>query len=87
MHAPADMKDKIRLFVQENLALGKDVTVESDTESLVDKGVVDSLGIFQLVSFLEDTFDVRIGDREIILENFRCIEDIDSFVRRKQAGA
>lgn len=87
MTAPTELKEKIRTFVLENLALGKGVTVEHDHESLLDKGVIDSLGVFQLVSFLEETFDIRIGDGEIVLENFRSIDDIERFVRRKQTRA
>ena len=87
MAAPAELKQRIRTFVQENLALGKGVTVTNDQESLVDSGVIDSLGVFQLVSFLEETFQVRIGDSEIVLENFRSIDDIERFVTRKRPDA
>ena len=79
--------DKIRRFILDKIALGRGVTALADGESLVERGVIDSLGIFQLVSFLEETFGVHIGDEEILLENFSTILDIDQFVRAKLDAA
>jgi acyl carrier protein len=78
--------DKIRRFILDKIALGRGITALADEESLVERGVIDSLGIFQLVSFLEETFGVQVGDDEILLENFSTILDIDHFVRAKLAA-
>jgi acyl carrier protein len=45
---------------------------------------VDSLGIFRLVSFLEDTFGTRISDEEITAQNLSSIELIEQLVVSKQ---
>ncbi len=73
-------KDQVRAFVMESLAKGKAITVLADDESLTEKGVLDSLGIFRLVSFLETTFHLRIADEEITHENFQTIDAIEKFV-------
>jgi acyl carrier protein len=75
-------KDQIREFVKE-AAQRKGVTDVTDTLSLVQSGVIDSLGIFRLVSFLEENCRVRISDEEIVGENFETIDDIDRFVTTK----
>jgi acyl carrier protein len=80
------VRERIRTFVLGELAPGKGVTSVTDDESLVDRGVVDSLGIFQLVSFLEEAFRVRIADEEITQDNFRTIDSIDAFVTTKLNG-
>lgn len=80
----ADVKDQIREFVLEN-ARSKGVNEVSDAESLMESGIIDSLGIFRLVAFLEDTFRVRISDDEIIHENFQSINEIERFVSGKLA--
>jgi acyl carrier protein len=77
------LKGDIRRFVVENLALGKDAGSIGDDTSLIENGVIDSLGIFQLVSFLESGFGIRVDDAEIVLENFRTIDDIEQFVKDK----
>jgi acyl carrier protein len=82
---PSSIKSQIRQFVLEN-AQSKGVTTVSDTDSLTEIGVVDSLGIFRLVSFLEDSFGVRISDEEIVHDNFQTIADIERFVAGKLAA-
>jgi acyl carrier protein len=78
-------KARIREFVMEE-AQGKGITSVGDQDSLTETGIVDSLGIFRLVSFLEDNFGVRIGDEEIVNENFQTISDIEQFVAAKLAS-
>lgn len=77
-------KDQIRQFVMEN-AQAKGIQQVSDDESLMAAGIIDSLGIFRLVSFLEDSFGLRIGDDEIVHENFQSINHIEDFVTGKLA--
>lgn len=76
------IKEQIRQFVLET-AQRKGVTELADDESLTESGVIDSLAIFRLVAFLEDTFSVRIADEEILHENFQSIEGIERFVIAK----
>ncbi|HEY6291070.1 MAG TPA: acyl carrier protein [Terriglobia bacterium] len=77
-------KDQIREWVQET-AQRKGIGAVTDDESLTTNGVIDSLAIFRLVSFLEDTFGVRIADEEIVNDNFQSINDIDRLVASKIA--
>jgi acyl carrier protein len=77
-----EIKEKVREFVLD-AAQRKGLESVTDDESLTENGVIDSLAIFRLVSFLEDTFGVRIADEEIVNENFRSVKAIDSFVAEK----
>jgi acyl carrier protein len=77
------VKDQIRQFVCTELASAKGIAVVADDESLIENGVVDSLGIFRLVTFLEETFRVKIGDEEISAENLQSVDMIEQFVLRK----
>jgi acyl carrier protein len=77
------IKDQIRDFVSENLAGPKGIASFTDDESLTENGVVDSLGIFRLVAFLEESFGVRVGDEEINADNLRSINIMEQFVVSK----
>jgi acyl carrier protein len=77
------VKDQIRQFVREELASAKGITLVSDDQSLIENGVVDSLGIFRLVTFLEETFGVKIGDEEISAENLQSVDIIEQLVLSK----
>lgn len=77
------VKDQIRDFIREQLAPAKGITSFRDDESLMENGVIDSLGIFRLVTFLEESFGVRIGDEEINAENLQSVDMIEQLVLRK----
>ncbi len=77
-----ETKSQVREFVLD-AAQRKGLDSVTDEESLTENGVIDSLAIFRLVSFLEDNFGVRIADEEIVNENFRSVNAIDSFVTEK----
>lgn len=81
----ASVKDQIRQWVTET-AERKGVEFTSDDESLTASGVIDSLAIFRLVSFLEETFSLRVADEEIVNDNFKSVNDIERFVTAKQAA-
>ena len=77
-----DIRSKVREFVVE-AAQGKGLGTVTDEESLTENGVIDSLAIFRLVSFLEDNFGIRIADEEIVNESFQSVNAIESFVATK----
>lgn len=77
------IKNQIRDFIQE-VANTKGVSSFTDQESLTENGVIDSLSIFRLVSFLEEKFRVRIGDEEINNDNLQSVEAIEQLVLSKQ---
>jgi len=77
-----NIRGKVREFVEE-AAQRKGVVAVTDEESLTENGVIDSLAIFRLVSFLEDKFGIRIADEEIVNDNFESVNTIESFVAQK----
>lgn len=78
------LKDQIREFIMENLAHAKGITSFTDDENLMESGVVDSLGIFRIVSFLEEELHVRVSDEEINAETLQSVNSIEQLVRSKK---
>jgi acyl carrier protein len=78
-------RERLRAHVLERLTL-RGVTALDDGDSLVESGIADSLGIFQLVDFLEREAGIRVGDDEIVQANFRSVEAIVNFVGRKHGN-
>jgi acyl carrier protein len=54
-------------------------------EALLENGIVDSLGILDLVAFIEGTFAIAVADEDLIPDNFNSIEKISLFVESKRA--
>ena len=80
------VSDQIRAFVLEKFPQAKKKSLR-DTDQLLESGIVDSLGILDLVAFLESGFQVHINDEELLPENFQTVEAIAQFVERKRNGA
>lgn len=53
---------------------------------LIDAEVIDSLGVLEIVAFLEETYDIEIPDEEILEENFDSIGHIAALVESKQSA-
>ncbi|MGE0461426.1 MAG: acyl carrier protein [Vicinamibacterales bacterium] len=55
-------------------------------ESLVQRGVIDSTGVLELVSFLEQRYGIRVADEEITTDNLDSLTAIAAYLRRKLAA-
>lgn len=79
----AEVKDRIREYVLEEFAKTKGINQISDSEVLTKNGIIDSMGIFRLVAFIEETFNVRVGDEEITHDNLESVDAIEKLVLSK----
>jgi len=79
------LEDDIRRFISEELKPA-DGAALTDSYPLLDRQVLDSMGVFKLVAFLEDEIGVEVGDHELVPEHFGTISSIAELVRSKQAG-
>lgn len=77
----------IAQYLRDEALDGRDDVVLTATTHLVEEEVIDSLGIFKLVSFLEDRFGFEIDPEDVTLEHFTTITSIEEFVQAKQAGS
>ncbi len=59
----------------------------SDDDSLLEKGIIDSTGVLELVGFIEENFHVAVKDDELLPENLDSVERLIAFVTRKAAEA
>ncbi len=76
------IKDKIREFIVENFLFGDDDGLH-DNSSFLDEGIIDSTGILELVTFLEETFSIRVEDEELVPENLDSLDNLGAYLERK----
>ena len=55
-------------------------------DSLLESGIIDSLGVLDLVAFIEEEFKIRVEDDDLTPENFQSIDRMMAFVDRKRNG-
>jgi acyl carrier protein len=77
--------DRIRQFVLEKFPLARKRSLK-DSDELLESGIVDSLGILDLVALLETEFGFTVSDDDLLPENFRSIERISEFAQQRRAA-
>lgn len=71
----------LRQFIMEEFV--RDGSPIDETTNLLEQEIIDSLGIFTLIGFIEDRFGVRVAPEEVNLENFETLDAIASLVDQK----
>ena len=77
-----DIQTDIYNFVVENFLFGRADGLAVD-DSLVSKGVIDSTGILELISFIQERFGIRMEDQEVVPDNLDSIRNLVGFVARR----
>ena len=68
-----DTVEPVRNFVLQNFLFGRTENI-GDGQSFLESGIIDSTGILELVTFLEHTYHIQIGDEELVPENLDSID-------------
>ena len=75
--------ERIREFILEQFPLARRRPL-SDDDSLLESGIVDSLGILEIVNFVTEQFGVEITDEDLQPENFDSITSLTEFIETRQ---
>ncbi len=79
-----DIHNELREFVTTNFLFGQDGDLDPH-ESLVQKGVIDSTGVLELIAYLEERYGIKVGDDEVTPDNLDSLYNICEFTNRKLA--
>jgi acyl carrier protein len=77
---------KVRGYILENLLFTSDGSQLPNDASLLDRGIIDSTGVLEIVLFLESEFGVKVEDSQMLPENFDSVNNIVNFVQRLKSG-
>jgi acyl carrier protein len=77
-----DVKTEIKRFINSEIIDGKSNAQLTDDIHLIDTGIIDSMGIMKLLTYLEDTFSIKIDSDDLVLENFEYIDAICRLVKK-----
>jgi acyl carrier protein len=79
----ADIVKDLRAYIAENFLYARPDYVLAEHDHLLEKGIVDSMGMLELLTFLQDRFGVEPADEEITEDNFATLGRIAAFVQAK----
>ena len=77
-----EIKSKIREFIIENFLFGSADGLQDGT-SFLEEGIIDSTGVLELVTFLEETYEIQVEDEELIPENLDSLNNLAAYLERK----
>ena len=82
----SEVKDSIAQYIAESVMPGTPVDKILNSQSLFEDGVVDSLGLQQILVFIEDEYDIEVDEDDLVPENFENLEGMARLVSRLQAA-
>ncbi len=69
----------LKEYIREELMNGSNNELD-ETENLLAAGVIDSLGILRLVSFVEEKFGIEVPDEDVTIDNFQSVKSMSDYV-------
>jgi acyl carrier protein len=74
----------VKKFLSDNKYI-KPGDIIDTSESLLEQGFIDSVGVMTLVLFLEDVYKINVEEDDLVPENFESLKAIENYVKRKTA--
>ena len=78
-----DVRSVLKKFVTKNFLASAAVDSFDDADSFLEKGIIDSTGILELVSFVEEEFKIEVKDEDLVPDNFDSVSRLSGYVTRK----
>jgi acyl carrier protein len=80
-----DVMSEVKQYIVSNFPVAKRKKVQYD-DVLLESGIVDSLGVMEIVNYLVARFEIEIDEDDLVPENFRTVRSISEFVKLKRNG-
>ncbi len=74
---------KLRTYILENYLFSDDPDELDNADSFLDNGIIDSMGILELIHFLEEEFAIKVKTEEMIPENLDSIDNLITFLQSR----
>jgi len=78
-----DIKSEIKKFIIDNYLRGAEDAQLSYDDSFLEKGIIDSIGVIELTSFIQEKYGIKIEVAEIIPENFDTLNNLERYTTKK----
>jgi acyl carrier protein len=76
----------VRSYIAENILFSGGSYSYSDEASFLDEGIVDSMNVLEIVTYVEKQFGIKVEDSDIVPNNFDSVSRIVAYIGRKQAA-
>lgn len=76
-------KNEIRGFILEDYMIGESEEALDNNDSFLEKGIIDSTGILELIMFIEEIYNIEVADEEVIPDNLDSVNKVCIYIDRK----
>jgi acyl carrier protein len=77
------IKKKLTIFINDKFLKGNTSKILNDNESFLDRGIIDSTGVLELISFIEEKYNIKVDDEELIPDNLDSINKLVAYIKKK----
>jgi acyl carrier protein len=81
-----EILNTVKKFILEHLLIDNTTVKLNSSDSFLDKGIIDSTGVMEVISFLQSTFSIEVKDDEMLPENLDSLDNIASYIIAKKAS-
>ena len=79
-------KEELRSYILENFLFTDDQAELDDEDSFMEKEIIDSTGILEVIEFIEERCDFKVEDEDLLPENLDSVNRITAFIERKKSA-
>lgn len=79
------VEQKVKEYILDNFLFTDDESSLNNSDSFMEKGIVDSTGMLEIIYYLEDEFAIKVEDDEMIPENLDSVNNIAAFLNKKKS--
>lgn len=80
------IESTLRSFILENFLFTQDQDALANDDSFLERGIVDSTGIMEVITFIEEEYGFTVSNAEMLPENLDSVESLARFVQQKLQG-
>lgn len=84
METALQIKETVKGYIVENFLFGNEAEPIMDDDSFIERGIIDSTGIMELIEFVEKSYDISLDDKELIPENLDSLNNLSRFIISKK---
>lgn len=74
--------ERLRNFIYSNFLLDRSLVL-SNSDSFLGRGVIDSMGVLELIAFLQETYGITVEDEELTPDNLDSFDNLTAYIARK----
>jgi len=78
------IKNELRNFINSNFMVSEELRGFLDSDSFLYKGIIDSMGVVELLAFIQNEYRIKVEPAEVLPKNFDSLDNLSRYIRSKK---